>query len=194
MIVNEYDKDIQTDELLVKSVIGGDSTAFNKIIQRYHKRLLGWAYKIIRDPLAAEDIVQETFLRSFKGIGTCKNPKLFQTWLFSIAKNCALDWLDKKRSQIAKVRLDMKDLDELVVDSSNSNEQLDERLMNLRGAFKSLSSEMRVIVILKYWKGKSCEEISNQLKMPLGTVMSYLSRSYKFLKDRIYISEQKNHV
>lgn len=161
------------DGFLIEETLRGENDAFGKLAKKYYSRLFGWAIELVKDNVSAQDIVQETWLRAYRSLGECKKPDKFYSWLFGIAQNCAHEWRRNKKLVPSWYMKSMLVGSEL---NHQSLESLDEALVKL-------SPEKREILMLKYWKKKSCEEIAKELNKPIGTVMSLLSRTYKELKD-----------
>lgn len=162
----------ENDEFLVGEALRGDNDAFGKLVKKYYHRLFGWAMELVRDNTSAQDIVQETWLRAYRSLKDCKKPDKFYSWLFGIAQNCSHEW---RRNKKLVPMWYMKSV-EIGAETNHKLESLEE-------ALSKLSPEKREVLMLKYWKKKSCEEIAKELDKPMGTVMSLLSRTYKELKD-----------
>src|SRR3954447_2703401 len=72
---------------LVRSAQAGDRPAFSVLVERYWDRLYRWLCRLTRDPAAAEDITQETFLKAFAAVNSFRPGSNFRAWLFRIAHN-----------------------------------------------------------------------------------------------------------
>jgi len=87
-----------TDEELMRAVQAGDDAAFPLLYRRYERRLLAFLAPYVGDPALAEDLLQETFLRVFRQRASYEPRSAFRTWLFTIARNLALDQFRRRRS------------------------------------------------------------------------------------------------
>ena len=86
-----------SDEQLVARYLRGDEKSLEFLIQQYLKPIYSFVYKYVGNPQEAEDITQEVFVRMWKYIKKFDQRKKFKTWIFSIAKNAAIDFLRKKK-------------------------------------------------------------------------------------------------
>ena len=85
-----------TDEELVARSRSGDVESFNQLITRWERPIYALAYRVIGQEEDARDVVQETFLRAFRGIGAFKGQAKFSSWLYRIALNLCRDWIRRK--------------------------------------------------------------------------------------------------
>ena len=90
----------ETDKQLVYNYINGDGKVLEKLISRYLKPVYNFVYRISNSQQDAEDITQETFIKVWQKIKKYNPDKNFKTWLFTIARNTAVDWLRKKRNLV----------------------------------------------------------------------------------------------
>jgi RNA polymerase sigma factor (sigma-70 family) len=142
------------------------------------------AWWLARDAHAAEDIVQEAFLRAAKYFSSFRGGD-GRTWLLTVVRRTAYDWLTKQRSWAAT------SFDEDAhgpTDESASPEQLairqgDQQM--LRRALDELAPEFREITVLRELEGLSYQQIATVIGVPIGTVMSRLSRARRQLHTRL---------
>lgn len=87
-----------TDEQLIKNYLKGDDNSLEILIRRYLKPIYFFVYGYTKDEQKAEDIAQEVFVKIWKNLKKFDKNKNFKTWIFTIAKNTALDYLKKKKS------------------------------------------------------------------------------------------------
>src|SRR5947207_16030153 len=76
-----------TEDKLAIRCRGGDSAAFDALVDRYQQRLFRFAYRLLRDRSEAEDAVQETFVRAFRGLTSYRPDGFFSSWIYRIALN-----------------------------------------------------------------------------------------------------------
>jgi len=81
-----------TERFLLRRAAQGDTEAFGEIIKRYQHLVYAMAVRITRDPGAAQDIAQDTFISAFKALKNLRSENSFAPWLCSIARNMALSW------------------------------------------------------------------------------------------------------
>ena len=95
------------DESLVSRAQSDDDRAFGELIERYETKVYSLALKMLRNPEDAEDVLQDTFLRAYRGIKSFQGHSTFSTWVYRITANSALMKLRKK--QLPTVSIDDAD-------------------------------------------------------------------------------------
>src|SRR5881398_1561797 len=86
-----------TDEELVARSIDGDVDSFNQLVLRWERPIYALAYRVIGREEEARDVVQETFLRAFRGIKNFRGQAKFSSWVYRIALNLCRDWIRRER-------------------------------------------------------------------------------------------------
>jgi RNA polymerase sigma-70 factor, ECF subfamily len=159
--------------------------------------LYGFAMSLTRNPIDAEDLVQETCLRALKGLaqnGIKSDPKV---WLFTILRNAWINqWRRRARGPefvlLGKSRADGAPLQEWLSDERERPDDHFERNVEsgkIRGAISGLPEVFREVVVLRYFEGFSYRQIASILGCPAGTVMSRLNRAKAELRS---ILDEKN--
>ncbi|MFA6257568.1 MAG: sigma-70 family RNA polymerase sigma factor [Candidatus Paceibacterota bacterium] len=189
MLPNEIDEEII---LLYKN---GDRKAFKILIDRYTKSLYNFTARLTNKN-DASDIVQEIFIKVWKNIDHFDEEKAsFKTWIFTIAKNTATDFLRKKKSllfsDLAKIEnLDLNNENENSFAKNIPDENLlpDEAMQKLQDSeflnntLKKLRPDYQEILVLHYQEEMTFEEIGKILNKPLNTVKSSHRRSIMELR------------
>lgn len=180
---------VKQDETLVREVLSGDIESYSVLVHRYTGRLLYYVQGKIRDFAAAEDIVQEAFLRAYEGLAKCTKPEGFSLWLFEIVRNCLREWLRER--QHFKDVLDKLSQDEMMPQSVST--ELEKYGDALEQSLAKLPKNFQKMLIMKYEQGMSCNEIAQVLSSPINTVTKQLSRAYKELEILMkqYLEEHK---
>jgi RNA polymerase sigma-70 factor, ECF subfamily len=187
--------DVQISEL-VAGARAGDTDAFEALVKHYYPRIYDYVTRMVRDPVEAEDVAQEAFVRAYQALPTFRGDASFQTWLYRIASNLAIDASrHRKRRQWQMASLD-EPLD--LRDSQVAREPVDDRTRppaemveafalqeQVQGAIAELSDKLRPVVILHDLQGLSYEEIAHTLGCPLGTVKSRLFNARCQLRDKL---------
>ena len=93
-------KVLELQELVTRAKVG-ETAAFGRIVVRFQRRIYGFAFNQLNDPIDAEEVVQETFLRAFSRLPTLRDSSKFGSWLFTICKNCAVEKLRTKQRETA---------------------------------------------------------------------------------------------
>ena len=158
------------------------------LIQRYLKPIYGFVYKYTGDSQEAEDIAQETFVKVWRNLKKFKKQKNFKSWLFSIAKNTAIDFLKKKRamqfSDFENERGESTILEKFIDSSPLPNELLERKdlMGTLAKAIGKLLPKYRKTLLLRHNDNLTFREISEATGEPLNTVKSRYRRAVIMLK------------
>lgn len=176
------------DEQLVFDYLKGDEGSLEVLIRRYLKPIYGFVYHMVGNVHDAEDVTQETFVKMWKHLKKFDSRKSFKTWLFSIAKNAALDFLKKKKA-IPFSALDNEDGDNVMIDSIADSEALPSEIFDREDIASFLASAMaklppmyRAVLTLHYNEQLRFREIADVLGEPLDTVKSRHRRACSMLR------------
>ena len=94
---------MESDAQLIRRVLAGDDEAFTALIRKHQKSVHALAWRRIGDFHFAEEIVQDAFLRAYKGLSKLKDPNQFPGWIYVITNRLCNSWLQKNRSLIESV-------------------------------------------------------------------------------------------
>ena len=180
MNVNE-----RTDSQLIEQVREGDLEALGELYDRYRLRVYRTALAITRDTAAAEDILQDCFLRLHRHADRIDLTLPLTPWLYRVTVNLAYTWITRRQKRRAPLELV---LDWLAAPGALNPEPLTERREvqdAVRRAIDSLSFAQRVVIILYYMDGQSVREIAQILGCPEGTVKSRLYYARENLKEKL---------
>lgn len=152
-----------------------DPDLLDSLIQQYQHRLLRYLVSVLHDRQAAEDIFQETWIRVLEQ-GHRYDPRHnFVTWLFTIARNLAIDTMRRKRPDAIE---DLPPTEEPAVAGPGAYDVAvqHEQGEYLKGAMRQIPEEQRETILLRFQEGMSLEEIAAVTHAPLSTVKSRLYR------------------
>ena len=190
---NRRDPDNQAD-LLVK-YREGDSQAFRKLVDYYQGRMLQFFYRLCWDRDRAEDLTQELFLKLMQGCRRYRPQGKLSTFVYRVATNL---WIDHYRSRRPQPRL--YSLEQVVVSQGNDlaasePTPLDvvagaEERSAMRKALESLTEPHRIVFELAVYQERPYSEISQLLKVPVGTIKSRMHNSVKALKKLLSEAEE----
>lgn len=176
---------------------GGDVEAVAALIERYQHRLYRYLLRVVREPRTAEDLFQQTWLRVMERIRSYDPQRNFESWLFALARNLAIDHLRRYRPESLDEPLPSGDSRvELIAGASpRALDQLlaRERAGWLAEAVVELPLVFREVLALRFEEEMKLEEIAAVLGLPLGTVKTRLHRALKHLRGALEEkSETKN--
>lgn len=173
-------------ELLGKSA-RGDAEAFGEIVRRYQYPVYVTALQIVKDPAAAQDIAQETFISAFAALKDLRSQESFPSWLRKIARNKALAWR-KDQDRLSP----LEDAGVLPSPAETSEtEKKEERIeanafdAEVRRVVSSLSESLRFPLLLCYLDGVPTAEAARFLGISEGAVRKRLHDGRKKLQQRI---------
>jgi RNA polymerase sigma-70 factor (ECF subfamily) len=162
------------DDELIPRVRRGDLAAFEALYDKYKGQVYRTALAITRDQGAAEDILQECFVRIYAHIDKIDVSRPLSPWIHRIAVNLSYNWVTKRRRWFPSLG---EVVEQFVGDHHSSPEHILEReeLQRIvQEAIHSLSFAQRVVIVLFYLNGFSLEEIAYIVDCPVGTVKSRL--------------------
>ena len=171
------------DDLLVKAVIEGDQEAFRELVNRYRKMVARTVKGMLGDTVYSEDIGQEVFIKLYHSLGEFRGEAKLSTYIQKIAVNLTLNEI-KRRKRFFSMFLH-KANDELYesdVADDDYAEKNDVREV-VSKALNDLDPNFRIIVVMRMLQGYSTKETAEILDLPLGTVLSRLSRAQQQLKE-----------
>jgi len=153
------------------------SQGLERMMNEHGSRLLRLCTLYLKDVHLAEDAVQETFLRAWRGADKFRNECSELTWLTRIAVNVCKSWL---RSPWKRRRAPAEEMDSLF--ASSESPSVDDTLPR---AIMSLSRPYREVVLLYYYQELKAREIAELLHLPVSTITARLSRARKQLQTRL---------
>ena len=170
----------------------GDLNALSELIARYQNRLYRYLLRMVRQPAEAEDLFQQTWLKVVEKVRSFDVTRNFDAWLFTLARNLAIDHLRRVRPQSLDEPLaddeDCTTIADLI--PSRDYTPLDtaiavERRTHIDEAMAALPMTYREALALRFEDGMKIEEIAQVTGVPLSTVKSRLRRSLEQLRSAL---------
>lgn len=184
MVVGAIDpNDLITDgQLVTRCVAENDRYSFRILYRRHQSRVRQIIYQLC-DPTSLDDLVQEVFLRAWKGLPKFRQDSQFSTWLYRIAWNVASD----RRQTLAQERSRLKTISESISIQHDDPDIIQLHYQNLvRTGLSLLSEDHRSVLVLHDLEELPQKEVAEILKIPVGTVKSRLfharTRMRKFIE------------
>jgi RNA polymerase sigma-70 factor, ECF subfamily len=162
------------------------AAAFEELAMPLFDQLYNFAHWLTRDRLEAEDLVQETFVKALRGFSSFRPGTNFRAWMYRILRNTFLT----SRAGLSATATVGLDLDE-VADLPGSSESPETILIDqahqaaLQSALEEIPTQYREILLLCEVEEMSYKEIAEVLAIPIGTVMSRLSRARAVLRSAL---------
>lgn len=159
------------DHALIRAVLAGDKDAYGVLVARHSESMFRVAFRITESESDSEEIVQETFLRGYRSLGEFDARADFRTWIYRIAVNCALQVLNRRRSEAAVPigeEFDDGRPGVQLADSGAGPERLllDREIEYRRHtAMERMTQDERLAFVLRHLEGRSTEEIAAALEV-----------------------------
>jgi len=181
------------EDLLIQRCQGGDTTAFDRLVERHGQWVYNLAYRLVGDRDEAQDLAQEAFVRAFVAIRKFRRGSSFSTWLYRVTTNACLDEIQRRRrrppptSALGHPRSGsddspLADPPDPAPDVARHVEAT-ERQEVVRRAIASLPLHHRLPLTLCDLQGCSYEEVAAITDTNIGTVKSRLNRARLALKE-----------
>ena len=170
------------DRLLIKRIAEGNEEALCNLFNSYSKRMYAYAYRITEDPMAAQDVIQETFIAIWKKAVNFRKEGQVVAWIFSIVRNKSLS---ARRSFVKHINKEGVDL---MAHDSDSVPEIVERIetsVQLKRGLQQLSRDHREVLELVFYQGFSLAETAEICGCPIGTIKSRLSYAKTCLRGEL---------
>jgi len=186
--------DPASDAAIMLRVAAGDESSFNFLVAKYHRAIIHFLFRMVRNEAVAEEMAQEVFLRVYRSRESYRAEAKFTTWLYRIATNLAVNHArDTKHERSAQtVYLDAPDEETGstpdVADDEPSVEQKlmrDERMAAIRLHVMALPERQRMAVLMHKYQGMDYRQIGDVLKLSESATKSLLFRAYQTLRDKL---------
>ena len=179
-----------TDEHLVRLAQSGEARAYEALVVKYQRRIARHVARYMKRAVDVEDVVQETFIRAYRGLASFRGQSTFYSWLYRIATNAALNAAQREPMPVASAM----DADERayafepgVSDSENPERTVmaSQIADAVQKALSRLKPELVEPLTLYEVEGKSYPEIAAILGVPVGTVRTRIFRAREFIAKRL---------
>jgi RNA polymerase sigma-70 factor, ECF subfamily len=186
--------DSSSDAAIMLRVAAGDEAGFNYLVQKYHRAMIHFLFRMVRNQAIAEELAQEVFLRVYRSRESYRAEAKFTTWLYRIATNLAVNHArDTRHERSAQtIYLDAPDEESGttpdVADDEPSVEQRlmrDERMAAIRTHVMALPERQRMAVLMHKYRGMDYRQIGDVLKLSESATKSLLFRAYQTLRDKL---------
>ena len=170
------------DNEIIRRVKSGETDAYEALVRKYHRHLLNFIFRILRDEYSVEDIGQEVFISVYRALPGFDEQRgvPFSAWLFIVARNkCISELRKRKTGAFVPIIEDLPAPDspspDEVLDKKEQRVALEQALSKLEEPFKN--------ALLQSLKGTSIHEIAKTCKVPVNTIKTRLFRARSKLKE-----------
>ena len=178
----------KNDATLVELTLLGDGDAYEELVVRHQRAVMGTAFKVTGNRYSAEDASQDAFVAAWMNLSELRDGEKFGPWVCAFAKNCARTLERHYRAAIPDISLD-------AIEYSGTSSGIEEPFAEdcadeIREAVEALGEKIRETVKLHYFEDRSVAEIAELLSVPVGTVKWRLSEGRKQLRKGYGIMEK----
>ena len=173
---------IQTDGYLVEEILAGNTKAYAVLVNRYKDMVFTLAVGLLHNRQEAEEVAQDTFLKTFKALSGFQNKSKFSTWIYRIVYNECISRLRRKKNNLISVEeLSYGELSDNFEEMEPEWIQKEERKRQLYEAISRLKEDERTILMLYYFENCRVDEISDITSLSNENIKSRLFRARKKL-------------
>ena len=164
-----------------------DAGAMRELYDHYGRLIYSLIQRMVRNSAAAEDLVQETFLRIWNRMPAFDQERgALGPWVLTVARNRAIDYLRSADGRMSAGALDLDRLEHpgQFCDFDNRALSLDRARM-LKEAFEKLTPNQKTVIELAYYAGLSQTEMADRMQQPLGTIKTWVRSALKVLREQL---------
>jgi len=171
----------RTDGEVVRAVLAGDRNEYGELVGRYRDRYARFAARMLGSADAAEDAVQDAFIRAFEQLQQCRDPDNFAGWFFLILRNRCL----AERRRTARTGSSADAAAVPAAEQADGPVVQQEQRRALQQALLELTPEQREVFVLKHVEDLSYEEIAGRLGASIPSLKMRMHRAYDRLRERL---------
>jgi RNA polymerase sigma-70 factor, ECF subfamily len=185
------EKTIDEDAELVRLAQSGDASAFEALVVKYQRRIARHVARYVRRAADVEDVVQDTFIRVYRGLPSFRGDSSFYSWLYRIASNVAISALKRDPAPVLLGDDAPDERADAFQPGVSDNEDPERRLIAsqiadaVQRALERLQPELSEALMLYEVEGKSYAEIAQMVGIPIGTVRTRIFRAREFIARRL---------
>lgn len=170
-----------SDGEIVRAVLAGDRDRYAALVERYRDRYARYAARMLGSADAAEDAVQDAFVRAFDQLAQCKDPEKFVGWFFLILRNRC--FAERRRDRISAPLEAAEAV--AAADRTDGGAESAERRRALKLALLELTPDQREVFVLKHVEGLSYGEIAERLSTSVPSLKMRMHRAYDKLREQL---------
>ncbi|MEK3720178.1 RNA polymerase sigma factor [Paenibacillus sp. FSL H8-0034] len=179
---------LMPDQELMKRISAKDEEALKQLYDHYEKPIYSFAYRMVRDTMMSEEIVQELFLRIWQTAERFDGAQgKLTSWMFTLTRNITIDLLRKKRSRTPQSMAEPDQLQFVADERMNTELNVEKKWVGeqVKAALDDLNEDQKKVVEWIYYQGYTHQEVSDKYAIPLGTVKSRVRLAMKQLQRRL---------
>ncbi|MEM5566991.1 sigma-70 family RNA polymerase sigma factor [Psychroserpens sp. AS72] len=170
------------DQILINQIIEGDANAFSVLVDRYKSLVFTLALRMLKNREEAEEVAQDTFIKTYKSLDRFKGDSKFSTWIYRVCYNTCLDRIKKNKKHLNDVEINEFTAHEVkTIDNALTNIEAKEQEKAIQRCIESLPSEDSFLLTLYYFDDLSLDEISKVVGITANSIKVKLFRCRKKL-------------
>ncbi len=179
-----------TEQVAVLLAKEGNESAFRELYENHYEMIYRLAYRYSRSQQDAEDIMQDTFIKAFKGIGKFdfSISTNFSAWIYQIGYRCSMDYLRKRKKRRVDKTESLSDYHSEPESQDSSPEAtaiVHQTMSQVKSALHILSPKQRIIFDLRHLQHEALKDISERLRCSQSTVKKQLQRAVLKLRNQL---------
>ena len=183
-----------TDHELMTAYVSGDRRSFALLFERWGPRLHSFFVRALRDPSAADDLLQQAFLNVHRARASFQSVYQLRSWLFGIAANALRDELRRRRRAPLASQEDQGAMDQVAPADAPLPLESEERALAVRAALARLPESQRVVLYLHRYEEMSFVEIAGVLGTTEGAIKLRAFRAYERLRLDLHHLLKEGHL
>ena len=188
------------DSDLIKKTLKGDDHSFSLLVDKHKDFVFSMAVRILQNEQLAEEVAQDSFLNAYKALKSFEGKSKFSTWLYRITYNVALNALKKEnRNRVFFSDQEPEEYMSYSISNQINDSTLDDVERNdmgdiVRECIAKLPSKFASILTMYHLNQMKYDEISELMRLPIGTVKSYIHRGRVMLRKLILENYDKQEL
>ena len=174
----------ENDETLVMLTLAGDQRAYEGLVKKHQKTVVASAFVITKSQFMAEDAAQDAFVTAWMKLNTLQDASKYCSWVCRIAKNCAINMINRYRSFLPVDFTDCIDFGDCSYDPSEMIELSEDR-EDVKKSIEKLPERIRQIIYLHYFEDMPISEIADRMRISEGTVKWQLHDGRKRIRKEL---------
>jgi RNA polymerase sigma-70 factor (ECF subfamily) len=183
-----------SDAEMMLRVKAGDDSAFDYLVQKYRRPMIGFMYRMARNTAAAEDLAQEVFLRVYRSRANYEASAKFTTWLYRIATNLGVNHARDTRHERPENTMNLDEPDSetgTTPDLADKTLTVEERILRrerltaIRQKVEALPERQKLAVLMHKYQEMDYRQIAEVLKLSESATKSLLFRAYETLREQL---------
>ena len=170
------------DQILINQIVEGDTNSFTVLVDRYKDLVFTLALRMLKNREEAEEVAQDTFIKTYKALDKFKGDSKFSTWIYRVAYNSCLDRIKKNKKHLNDVEInEFTEHQVVTIDSALDKMETNERKEAIQRCIDTLPSQESFLLTLYYFDDLSLDEISKIVGITANSIKVKLFRCRKKL-------------